>query len=236
MSYGFGTTWGRVNDDQFLFQLNYPIKGKFSRVELLYVLFQATSTFSNSSGVFPYHIVFALQQLCTVGDIWLDAPDSCPIWPLRLPNVPTNSSNSDYIIVCSPFLPLIQILTFFVLLLSASLSLCPPILLLNVWLQGIICLIGTLTFQQLITPPHTTIYSWIIFCYCDHLGLFQLPRSLEGALNETYQQKTKANQSIKKLPYWLYVEYAKRLDQNALWYIRTIIQYTVCYPFSFFPV
>lgn len=127
--------------------MNCPFKGKFSRVELLYVLFQVTSAFSNYSGVFPYHIVFPLQQLCIVGDIWLDAPDSCPIWPLRLPIVPTHSSNSDYVIVCLPFLPLIQILT-----LLLSLPLCPSILLLNVWLQCIICLTG-LTFQRCITPP-----------------------------------------------------------------------------------
>ncbi len=148
MSYGLATTWGWVNDDQFLFQVNCPFKGKFSRVELLYVLFQVTSAFSDYSGVFPYHIVFPLQQLCIVGDIWLDAPDSCSIWPLRLPIVPTHRSNSDYVIVCLPFRPLIQILT------PSFHYLSVPFLLnvwcRNVWLQW--SFLTVLTFQRRITP------------------------------------------------------------------------------------
>ncbi len=175
MSYGLATTWGRVNDDQFLFQVNCPFKGKFSRVEILYVLFQVTSAFSNYSGVFPYHIVFPLQQLCIVGDIWLDAPDSCPIWPLRLPIVPTHRSNSDYVIVCLPFRPLIQILT-----LLLALSLCPPECMIAVYhLSHSVDFPATYhtTPVQQYTPESSTATVTIWSC-------FNYPWSLERTLNE----------------------------------------------------
>ncbi len=211
MSYGLATTWGWVNDDQFLFQVNCPFKGKFSRVELLYVLFQVTSAFSDYSGVFPYHIVFPLQQLCIVGDIWLDAPDSCSIWPLRLPIVPTHRSNSDYVIVCLPFRPLIQILT-----LLLSLSLCPSVLLLNVWLQWMFdCSVSFVSQCWLSSDvshhPCPTIHSWIIYCYCDHLFLFQLPLILRE--NSEWNITAKKQKPRKKQSYWLYEEYSKISDQ-----------------------
>lgn len=178
MSYGLATTWERVND-QFLFQVNCPFKGKFSRVELRYVLFQVTSAFSNYSGVFPYHIVFPLQQLCIVGDIWLGAPDSYSIWPLWFPIVPTHRSKSDYVIGCLPFCPLTQILTLLLFIISLSFHSLSECMIAVYHLSHRVDFPATYhtTPVQQYTPESSTATVTIWSC-------FNYPWSLERTLNE----------------------------------------------------
>lgn len=240
-SYRFRTTWGlKVIDDKFLFQVNDPFKWKVSRVGLCVIsghlsFQQLLRCFSIPYCLSPTAAVHCGRHLAGC------SRDCCAIWPLQLPFVPTNKSNSDYVIVCLPCrLPLIQILTLLLSSLSLLLSLCPSLLLLNAWLQCIISLIGS-TFQRRITPPlsNNTLLNHLLLCCCDHLVLFQLSLFLREDFewNILAKKQRPNNLYIKKKQqlYWLYEEYANRSDQYALWNICTIMQYMLTF-FLFFPL
>lgn len=126
-SYRFRTTWGlKVIDDKFLFHVNDPFKWKVSRVGLCVIsghlsFQQILRCFSIPYCLSPTAAVHCGRHLAGC------SRDCCPIWPLQLPFVPTNKSNSDYVIVCLPcLLPLIQILTLLLSSLSFIISLSFP--------------------------------------------------------------------------------------------------------------